>query len=85
MDRVLKDKQALDRQRQDKLISTVSQTLTSAVNAKLEKVVKSEMKSHVTPGVGGREGGMSGKERQEGGGRDEWEGETGRREGGREG
>lgn len=51
MDRVLKDKQVLDRQRQDKLISTVSQTLTSAVHAKLEKVVKSEMKNQVTPGA----------------------------------
>ena len=47
---MLKDKQVLDRQRQDRLISTVSQTLTSAVHAKLEKVVKSEMKSQVTPG-----------------------------------
>ena len=51
MDRVLKDKQVLDRQRQDKLISTVSQTLTAAVNMKLEKVVKSEMKSQVVPGM----------------------------------
>lgn len=50
MDRVLKDKQMLDRQRQDRLISTVSQTLTSAVHAKLEKVVKTEMKNQVTPG-----------------------------------
>ena len=41
----------MDRQRQDKLISTVSQTLTSAVHVKLEKVVKSEMKTHVTPGM----------------------------------
>jgi enhancer of mRNA-decapping protein 4 len=51
LDRVLKDKQVLDRQRQDKLISTISQTLTSAVHVKLEKVVKSEMKGQVTPAV----------------------------------
>ena len=51
LDRVLKDKQVLDRQRQDKLISTISQTLTSAVHVKLEKVVKSEMKGQVTPGI----------------------------------
>jgi enhancer of mRNA-decapping protein 4 len=51
LDKVLKEKQLVDRQRQDKLISTVSQTLTSAVHVKLEKVVKSEMKTHVTPAV----------------------------------
>ena len=51
LDKVLKEKQLVDRQRQDKLISTVSQTLSSAVHVKLEKCVKSEMKSHVTPGT----------------------------------
>ena len=45
-----KERQVMDRQRQDKLLSTVSQTLTSAVNAKLEKLVKTEMKTHVIPG-----------------------------------
>ena len=50
LDKVLKERQLVDRQRQDKLISTVSQTLTSAVHVKLEKVVKTEVKTHVTPG-----------------------------------
>ena len=50
LDSVLKERQVLDRQKQDKLISTVSQTLTAAVNAKLDKVVKTEMKTHVIPG-----------------------------------
>ena len=50
LDRVLRDKQSLDKQRQDRLISSVSQTLTTAVNTKLDKVVKSEMKNNVLPG-----------------------------------
>lgn len=49
LDRVLRDKQTLDKQRQDRLISSVSQTLTTAVNTKLDKVVKSEMKNNVLP------------------------------------
>ena len=60
MDRALKEKQVLDRQRQDKLISTVAQTLTSAVNTKLERVVKTEMKNQVVPGKAGRERGRDG-------------------------
>ena len=49
LDRVLRDKQTLDKQRQDRLISSVSQTLTTAVNTKLDKVVKSEMKNNILP------------------------------------
>lgn len=46
----MKDKQALDKQRQDKLITALSGTLTTAVNAKLDKLVKTEMKNSVFPG-----------------------------------
>ena len=51
LEKVVRERQVMDRQRQDKLISTVSQTLTSAVHVKLEKVVKNEMKTNVNPGV----------------------------------
>ncbi len=47
----MKDKQALDKQRQDKLITTLSATLTTAVNAKLDKLIKTEMKNNVLPGT----------------------------------
>ena len=50
LDRVMKDKQALDKQRQDKLITALSSTFTTAVNAKLDRLVKSEMKNSVFPG-----------------------------------
>lgn len=49
LDRVLRDKQGLDKQRQDRLISSVSQTLTTAVNQKLDRVVKNEFKAQVIP------------------------------------
>jgi enhancer of mRNA-decapping protein 4 len=51
LEKAVRERQLVDRQRQDKLLSTVSQTLSSAVNAKLEKVVRTEMKTHVTPVV----------------------------------
>lgn len=54
LDRLLKDKQTMDKQRQDRLIASISQTLTTAVNTKLDKVVKSEMKNNVLPSEGGR-------------------------------
>ena len=60
LDRVLKDKQTMDKQRQDRLIASISQTLTTAVNTKLDKVVRSEMKNNVLPCEGGREGGREG-------------------------
>ena len=47
---MLKEKQTLDKQKQDKLITTLSGTLTTAVNAKLDKLVKAEMKNNVLPG-----------------------------------
>ena len=50
MDKILRDKQTLDKQRQDRLISSVSQTLTTAVNTKLDKLVRNEMKGQVVPG-----------------------------------
>lgn len=50
LDRILKDKQLLDKQKQDKLITTLSNTLTTAVNAKLDKLVKTEMKNTILPG-----------------------------------
>ncbi len=50
MDRALKEKQSVDKQRQDRLISSISSTLTTAVNTKLDKLVRSEMKSQVVPG-----------------------------------
>ena len=50
LDRFIKDKQALDKQRQDKLITTLSSTLTTAVNAKLDKLIKTEIKNSVLPG-----------------------------------
>ena len=56
LDRVLKDKQTMDKQRQDRLIASISQTLTTAVNTKLDKVVRSEMKNNVLPCEGGRGG-----------------------------
>ena len=46
----------MDKQRQDRLIASISQTLTTAVNTKLDKVVKSEMKNNVLPCEGGRAG-----------------------------
>ena len=49
IDRVLKEKQTLDKQKQDRLISSLSQTLTTAVNTKLDKLVKNEMKTQVVP------------------------------------
>ena len=49
LDRVLREKQGLDKQRQDRLISSVSQTLTTAVNQKLDRVVKNEVKAQVVP------------------------------------
>lgn len=51
LDRVMKDKQTLDKQRQDRLITTLSSTLTTAVNAKLDKLIKVEMKNNVIPGT----------------------------------
>lgn len=51
MDRVLKDKQTLDKQKQDKLITSLSSTLTTAVHAKLDKLVKTELKNSVLPGM----------------------------------
>ncbi len=51
MERALKDKQSVEKQRQDRMISSVSQTLTTAVNSKLDKLVRSEMKSQVVPGT----------------------------------
>jgi hypothetical protein len=52
-DRILRDKQALDKQRQDRLVTTLSNTLTTAVNAKLDKLIKAEMKNSVLPGLCG--------------------------------
>jgi len=46
----MKEKQSLDKMKQDKLISSLSQTLTAAVHAKLDKVVRTEMKNAVLPG-----------------------------------
>ena len=47
----MKDKQSLDKQRQDKLITTLSGTLTTAVNAKLDKLIKTEIRNSVLPGT----------------------------------
>ena len=52
MERVMREKQAMDKQKQDKLIGSVSQTLTTAVNTKLDKLVRNEMKTQVLPGMG---------------------------------
>ncbi len=54
LDRILKEKQVLDKQKQDRLISTLSHTLTTAVNVKLDKLVKIEMKNSVVPGRFGK-------------------------------
>ena len=41
----------MDKQKQDKLITTLSHTLTTAVNAKLDKLIKMEMKNSIVPGI----------------------------------
>ena len=48
LDKVLKEKQQAEKQRHERLVQTLSQTVTTAVNARLDKVVKSEMKNVVT-------------------------------------
>lgn len=40
----------MDKQKQDRLISSLSGTLTTAVNAKLDKLIKVEMKNNILPG-----------------------------------
>ena len=50
-DKMMRDKQLMDKQRQDRLISSLSQTLTTAVNTKLEKLVKNEIKNSVIPSI----------------------------------
>ena len=48
----MKDKQLLDKPKHDRLISTVSQTLTTAVHTKLDKLIKAEMRASAVPGEG---------------------------------
>lgn len=52
LDRILKDKQALDKQKQDRLITTLSSTLTTAVNTKMDKLIRTEIKNCILPGIG---------------------------------
>ena len=49
LDRVLKERSSLDKQRQDKLISTISTTLSTAVKTKMDHLVRNEMKNLVIP------------------------------------
>ena len=50
---MLKEKQENDQLRHDQLIATLSQVVSQTVSGKLEKVMKSEMKQSVVPGMFG--------------------------------
>lgn len=49
MEKILREKQQSEKQRNDRLIQTLSQAVTTTVNARIDKAVKSEMKSAVIP------------------------------------
>ncbi|XP_070576076.1 enhancer of mRNA-decapping protein 4-like isoform X2 [Ptychodera flava] len=51
LDMALSEKQTMDKQKQEKLLETVSQTLSTTITQKLEKTVKVEMKNSVVPAV----------------------------------
>ncbi|KAI8504482.1 enhancer of mRNA decapping 4 [Branchiostoma belcheri] len=51
LDEALRERQDLDKQKQERLLSTVSQTLNSSITSKLEKCVKQEVKNSVLPAV----------------------------------
>ena len=49
VERSLQERQGVDQQRHEQLLSVVSQSLTETVNSKLDKVMKTEMKQSVVP------------------------------------
>ncbi|XP_065915846.1 enhancer of mRNA-decapping protein 4-like [Dysidea avara] len=51
VERSLQERQGVDQQRHEQLLSVVSQSLTETVNSKLDKVMKTEMKQSVVPTV----------------------------------
>ena len=51
MERMLREKQESDQLRHEQLISTLSQSVSQIVSGKLDKVMKTEMKQSVVPGI----------------------------------
>ncbi|XP_006822030.2 enhancer of mRNA-decapping protein 4-like [Saccoglossus kowalevskii] len=51
LDAALHERQSMDKQKQEKLLETVSQTLSTTITQKLEKTVRAEMKNCVLPAV----------------------------------
>ena len=51
MERMLREKQESDQLRHEQLISTLSQSVSQTVSGKLDKVMKTEMKQSVVPGI----------------------------------
>ena len=51
MERMLREKQESDQLRHEQLISTLSQSVSQTVSGKLDKVMKTEMKQSVVPGM----------------------------------
>ena len=51
MERVLKEKQERDQLRHEQLITALSQSVSQTVSGKLDKVMKTEMKQSVVPGM----------------------------------
>lgn len=49
MERSLQEREGVDQQRHEQLLSIVSQSLTQTVNSKVDKVMKTEMKQSVVP------------------------------------
>ena len=51
MERMLREKQESDQLRHEQLISALSQSVSQTVSGKLDKVMKTEMKQSVVPGM----------------------------------
>ena len=46
---LLSEKEALERQKQERLLNTVSQTLDRTISSRLDKTVREEMRQRVIP------------------------------------
>lgn len=51
MERMLREKQEIDQSRHEQLISALCHSVSQSVSGKLDKVMKSEMKQSVVPGM----------------------------------